>query len=202
MITDVVRSLIPEREDIHIFRKSQAQSTQETEHHQDDTRTMDGMSPMGRSPVGVLGTRKQIRVCICAGQVTVRSTSFTRSVYSCLPFSEMRDHFVDTNARFGLERASIAVQLFLKLLQQLLRVFEGLLCEALSCSRRWLLSTVVGLSETHTVSNSAELRSFLLTICMLAPESTTNSLSSGFFVDAACKIYSSGGEQNVAFSFL
>ena len=41
-------------------------------------------------------------------------------------------HLLDV--RLGLERASIAVQLFLKLLQHLLRVFEGLLCEALSCS--------------------------------------------------------------------
>ena len=31
-----------------------------------------------------------MRVCICAGRV--HSTSFSRSVYSCLPFSEMRDH--------------------------------------------------------------------------------------------------------------
>ena len=69
-----------------------AHSALENGHHQDDTRTMDGMSPMGRSPVGVLGTRKQIRVCICAGQVRVRSTSFTRSVHGCLPFSEMHDH--------------------------------------------------------------------------------------------------------------
>ena len=46
------------------------------------------------------------------------------------------------------------------------------------------VTTVVGLFELLTVSNSAELRSFLLTICILAPESTTNSLSSGSFVDA------------------
>ena len=47
------------------------------------------------------------------------------------------------------------------------------------------VTTVVGLFETLTVSNSAELRSFLLTMCLLAPESTTNSLSSRFIVDAA-----------------
>ena len=38
--------------------------------------------------------------------------------------------------------------------------------------------TVVGLHDVLMVSNSAELRSFQLTICILAPESTTNSLSS------------------------
>ena len=63
------------------------------------------------------------------------------------------------------------------------------------------VTTVVGLLETPTVSNSAEERSFLLTMCMLAPESTTNALSSGFIVDAASKIHSSEGEQNAAFSF-
>ena len=54
--------------------------------------------------------------------------------------------------------------------------------------------------QTLTVSNSAEFRSFLLTTCMLAPESTTNSLSSGFIVDAAGKTHSSEGESNVALS--
>ena len=42
-------------------------------------------------------------------------------------------------------------------------------------------TTVDGLLETLTVSNSAEKRSFLLTMCTLALESTTNSLSSGFY---------------------
>ena len=41
--------------------------------------------------------------------------------------------------------------------------------------------------------------SFLLTICMLAPESTTNSLSSGFVVDAAGKLHSSVGEKKCSF---
>ena len=36
---------------------------------------------------------------------------------------------------------------------------------------------------------------------MLAPESTTNSLSSGFILDAAGTIHSSEGEKNVTFSF-
>ena len=69
-----------------------------------------------------------------------------------------------------------------------------------ACTSSLAVTTVVGLSEILTVSNSAELRSFLLTICMLAPESTTNTLSSGFIVDAAGKIHSSEGEWNVALS--
>ena len=47
------------------------------------------------------------------------------------------------------------------------------------------VTTVVGLFEILTVSNSAELRFFLLIICLLAPKSITNSFSSGFIVDAA-----------------
>ena len=41
--------------------------------------------------------------------------------------------------------------------------------------------TVVGLLDVLMVSNSAVLRSFSLTICILVLESTTNSLSSGSF---------------------
>ena len=63
------------------------------------------------------------------------------------------------------------------------------------------VTTVVGLLEALAVPNSAELRSFLLTLCMLAPEPTTNSLSSGCIVDAASKTHSSVGEKSVAFSF-
>ena len=43
----------------------------------------------------------------------------------------------------------------------------------------------------------AESRSLLLTIFILAPESTTNSLSSGSFFDAAGITHFSAGEQNV-----
>ena len=46
-------------------------------------------------------------------------------------------------------------------------------------------TTVVGFLETFKVSNSAEFRSFLLIMCMLALESTTYSLSSGFITDGA-----------------
>ena len=61
--------------------------------------------------------------------------------------------------------------------------------------------TVVGLLYVLMVSNSAELRSFSLTICILALDSTTNSLSLGSFVDAAGSTHSSAGEKNVALSF-
>ena len=54
--------------------------------------------------------------------------------------------------------------------------------------------TVLGLLDVLMVSNSAELRSCLLTICILVPESTTNYLSSGSFVDAAGSTHSSAGK--------
>ena len=61
--------------------------------------------------------------------------------------------------------------------------------------------TVVGLLDVLRVSNSAELKSFSLTICILAPESTTNYLSYGSFVDAAGSTHSTAGKWNVALSF-
>ena len=63
------------------------------------------------------------------------------------------------------------------------------------------VTSVVGLVEILTVSYSAELRSRLLTICILAPKSTTNPLSSGSFVDAAGSTHSSAGDFYVALSF-
>ena len=47
--------------------------------------------------------------------------------------------------------------------------------------------------------NSAEFKSFLLIMCIDAPESTTNSLSSGLRVDAGRHLFSEG-EKNVALS--
>ena len=55
--------------------------------------------------------------------------------------------------------------------------------------------------EILTVSSLAEPRSFLLNMCVLAPKSTTNSLSFGFIVDATSKHTSSVGEKNVALYF-
>ena len=60
--------------------------------------------------------------------------------------------------------------------------------------RRWLYQPS---SDFRDVSNSAEFRSFLLTMYMLAPESTTNSLSSGFIVGGAGKLHSLVGEKKV-----
>ena len=49
-------------------------------------------------------------------------------------------------------------------------------------------------------SNSAESKSFLLNMCMLAPVSTTNSLSSSFITDGAGRHHWLVGEYNVALS--
>ena len=72
---------------------------------------------------------------------------------------------------------------------------------SLVCTSPLAVITVVGLLDVLMVSNSAELRSFLLTICILAPESTTNYLSSGSFVDAAGSTHSSAEKWNAALSF-
>ena len=47
---------------------------------------------------------------------------------------------------------------------------------SLVCTSPLAVITVVGFFDILMVSNSAELRSLLLSICILAPESTTNSL--------------------------
>ena len=68
---------------------------------------------------------------------------------------------------------------------------------SLLCSfapRRWPSSPSSDSLMSSWVSNSAELRSRLLTVIILAPESTTNSLSSESFVDAAGSTHSSGGK--------
>ena len=78
-------------------------------------------------------------------------------------------------------------------------------CCVLTTSRRVAKSgalavmTVVGLHDFVKVSISASLRSFLLIMCIDAPESTTNSLSSGFNVDAGRHLFS-GDEKNAALS--
>ena len=59
--------------------------------------------------------------------------------------------------------------------------------------RRWLSLPPSHFRFPHGLQFGM-LRSFLLTMCMLAPESTTNSLSSGLIVDAAGIIHSSQGE--------
>ena len=59
--------------------------------------------------------------------------------------------------------------------------------------------TIVGLHDFVKVSISTSLKSFLLIMCIDAPESTTNSLSSGFKDDARWLLFS-GDEKNAAFS--
>ena len=73
---------------------------------------------------------------------------------------------------------------------------------SLVCTSPLAVITVVGLLDVLMVSNSEELVSFLLTMCTLAPESATNSLSSGSFVDAARSTHSSAGKLNAALFFL
>ena len=60
--------------------------------------------------------------------------------------------------------------------------------------------TVVGLLDVVQVSISAEFKSFLLIMCIDAPESTTNSRSSGLRFDGAGRHLFSKGEKNVALS--
>ena len=43
--------------------------------------------------------------------------------------------------------------------------------------------TFVGFRDTRNVSNSAEVESVLLSVCNAAPESSTNSRSSGFILE-------------------
>ena len=59
--------------------------------------------------------------------------------------------------------------------------------------------TIVGLHDFVKVSISASLKCFLLIMCIDAPESTTNSRSSGLRVDAGRHLFSEG-EKNVALS--
>ena len=53
------------------------------------------------------------------------------------------------------------------------------------CTSPLVVITVVVFLDARTVSSSAELRSFLLSMCIDAPASATNVLSSGFFEDGA-----------------
>ena len=61
--------------------------------------------------------------------------------------------------------------------------------------------TVIAHLEVVTVSNSADFRSFLLIMCIDAPESTTNSLSSSLILDGEKSHNFYVGEKNVAPSF-
>ena len=69
------------------------------------------------------------------------------------------------------------------------------------CTSPLAVMSVAGLHDVAIVSISAEFKSFLLIICIDAPESTTNSLSSGLIVDGAGRHQFSEGEKNVVFCF-
>ena len=61
--------------------------------------------------------------------------------------------------------------------------------------------TIVGLHDFVKVSISASLKSFLLVMCIDAPESTTNSRSSGLRFDGAGRHQFSEGDKNAALFF-
>ena len=64
----------------------------------------------------------------------------------------------------------------------------------------WLQSPLWGSWIFEGFSSSAELKSFLLSTCIDALESTTNSRSSGIFQEGAGITHASVGELNVALS--
>ena len=65
------------------------------------------------------------------------------------------------------------------------------------CTSPLAVMTIVRLHDFVKVSISASLKSFLLIICIDAPESTANSRSSGLRVDASKHLFSEG-EKDVA----
>ena len=67
------------------------------------------------------------------------------------------------------------------------------------CTSPLAVMTIVGLHDFVKESMSALLKSFLLIMCIDAPESTTKSRSSGLRFDASKHIFSEG-EKNVALS--
>ena len=64
-----------------------------------------------------------------------------------------------------------------------------------------VIMTVVAHLDLVEVSNSADFKSFLLIMCIDAPESTTNSLSSGLIVDGAGRHLFSESEKNAVLTF-
>ena len=69
------------------------------------------------------------------------------------------------------------------------------------CTSPLAVMTIVGLHDFVKVSISAEFKSFLLIMCIDAPESTTNSRSSGSRFDGAGRHQFSEGEKNAALFF-
>ena len=83
--------------------------------------------------------------------------------------------------------------------QEHIQFFDIHNCLFTVCTSPVAVMTIVGLHDFVKVSISASLKSFLLIICIDAPESTTNSRSSGLRVDAGKHLFSEG-EKNVALS--
>ena len=70
------------------------------------------------------------------------------------------------------------------------------------CTSPLAVMTIVGLHDFVKVSTiSAEFKSFLLIMCIDAPESTTHSLSSSLRFDGAGRHQFSEGEKNAASCF-
>ena len=65
------------------------------------------------------------------------------------------------------------------------------------CTSPLAMMTIVGLLDFVKISISASLKSFLLIMCIGAPESTTKSRSSGLRIDAGRHLFSEG-EKNAA----
>ena len=57
------------------------------------------------------------------------------------------------------------------------------------CTSPFAVNTTVGVQDLVTVPISSELKSFLLIMCTDAPESSTNSRSSGLFEVIRCRHY-------------
>ena len=69
------------------------------------------------------------------------------------------------------------------------------------CTSPLAVTTVIGLLDVVKVSISEEFKSFLLIMCIDAPDSTTNSLSSGLIVDGEGRHQFSISEKNVVLCF-
>ena len=69
------------------------------------------------------------------------------------------------------------------------------------CTSPLAVITAVGFLDTRIVSSSTEFRSFLLRMCIEAPESTTNSPSSGVVKDGAGRHQSSESDKNATLHF-
>ena len=85
--------------------------------------------------------------------------------------------------------------------QEYIQFFDKLWPLPCVCTSPLAVMTIVGLHDFVKVSISPEFKSFLLIMCIDAPESTTNSRSSGLRIDGAGKPVRSEGEKNAALFF-